>query len=128
LTPGAPGLRDLVELGEQLTRDRPGLVVTDLERSLRDRAEGLFRGADAEHPSVSGDHLDVGQKVTRVHGEILPADERTLPGRRIGCCIGSRHARMLAPGCDTYGLTCAFAPPAGFEPATHGLGNRRSIP
>lgn len=105
------GLRDLGVRGEDAAEH---LAKEHLERIHL--AEGPARSRDARAAAESQR-----EEVLRAQDDI---DSNGFMGHTMGHTLWRGFLRVPDPW-NPLGL---LAPTAGFEPATHGLGNRRSIP
>ena len=120
--------------GSRPRRTRParaaahGGVARDLGGS-----DGQERPADARSRVGDADARPLRAHVSRTSSTRWPPDWTRRPARQVctECvlrrtrCCSTRRCRTVKRPVD---LRSCWVPPAGFEPATHGLGNRRSIP
>jgi hypothetical protein len=110
-------MRAIADLGYKPGEGGLGFALRSLNGAMRvplAPSQGVAAGMDTEFPGPRSPlpyrtgHTPHRATDGQADGQIAPAEDRQL---------------LAAP------LTSYFAaPPAGFEPATHGLGNRRSIP
>ena len=122
----APSRRDpatYAEVARTCTGYALGFSRSLLLVHLHHVAERQLRPASAGQRVTDGRRLMPGAWFR--HGPAFRAVEAAV-GACVGLPAGERDQRLTAM--LRRAVLVAVVPPAGFEPATHGLGNRRSIP